>query len=231
MTYKAVPPIAPSIGSATAADGRINNERRISAFMAFRQMLGELRQDIDRYSYMKNSYWLKALMGNQGLWLMVQYRFSRWVHFHFQVPVLRLGLKLVGAITQKFLEMITGVEIPNRAEIGGGLFMPHANGIIIHMEAKIGRNCNISQQVTVGVGGNAMTGTPTIGDRVFLGPGAKLFGPITVGNDVAVGANAVVLKDLPDRAVAVGVPAKVVSHKGAMNLVTYRGHPTASIQE
>jgi serine O-acetyltransferase len=231
MTYKAVPPIADAIGSATAAaDGRLNNERRISAFMAFRRMLGELRQDIDRYTYMKNNYWLKALIGNQGLWLMVQYRVSRWVHFYFHVPVLRLGLKLLGAITQKLLEMITGVELPNRAEIGGGLFMPHANGIIIHMEAKIGSNCNIGQQVTVGVGGTDMAGTPTIGDRVFLGPGAKLFGPITVGDDVAVGANAVVLKDLPDRAVAVGVPAKVVSHKGAMNLVLYRGHP-ATIQD
>jgi serine O-acetyltransferase len=121
------------------------------------------------------------------------------------------------------VEMITSVELPNRAEIGGGVFMPHANGIVIHIDAKIGCNCNISQQVTIGVGGTDPSGTPTIGDRVFLGPGAKLFGPITVGDDVAIGANAVLMKDLPDHVVAVGIPAKVISDKGSRELVLYRG--------
>jgi serine O-acetyltransferase len=231
MTYKAVPPIDSSIELATALDGGLNDERPIGSIMAFRRMLADLQQDIDRYSYMQHRHWLKVLIDSPGLWVMVQYRSSRWVHFHCHVPVLRFWLKLLGAISQKIIEMITSVELPNRAEIGGGLFMPHANGIVIHIDAKIGRNCNISQQVTVGVGGSDTIGTPIIGDRVFLGPGAKLFGPISIGDDVAVGANAVLMQDLPDRAVAVGVPAKVVNHKGAMNLVLYRGHPAATIQE
>jgi serine O-acetyltransferase len=66
-------------------------------------------------------------------------------------------------------------------------------------------------------------GSPKLGDRVFVGPGACLFGSITIGNDVAIGANAVVTKDLPDNAVAVGVPAKIVSYKGSQDFIDYPG--------
>jgi serine O-acetyltransferase len=221
MRYKAA---ASRRGSmAPRLDDTPQYAERTSAFAAFRMMLADLRLDIDRYAYMKTGHWLKSLVSNQGLWVMVQYRFSRWVHFHVHIPGVRLILKLLCAISRKSIEVLMGVELPNRAEIGGGLFMPHANGIIIHIDAKIGAYCNISQQVTVGVGGDDPAGTPTIGDRVFLGPGAKLFGPITIGNDVAIGANAVVMKDLPDHVVAAGIPAQVVSQKGSKHLVLYRG--------
>jgi serine O-acetyltransferase len=205
----------------------------ITAGAAWRQMWADLQRDLDRYVYMQPEpeplpglpLWriLRAFLGRPGMWVMLQYRVSRWVHFHLHIPVLRSLLKLVCAIWQKLVEMITSVELPNRAEIGGGVFMPHANGIVIHIDAKIGCNCNISQQVTIGVGGTDPSGTPTIGDRVFLGPGAKLFGPIAVGDDVAIGANAVLMKDLPDHVVAVGIPAKVISDKGSRELVLYRG--------
>jgi serine O-acetyltransferase len=222
MTYKLSTPkrsrITPMIVSSSDS-----HERSPSSLAAFRLMLVELRQDIDRYTYMNNSNWLKSLLGHQGLWVMVQYRLSRWVHFHCHIPGLRFLLKLFGAISQKLIEILTGVELPNRAEIGGGFFMPHANGIIIHIDAKIGRNCNIGQQVTVGVGGSEVTGTPVIGDRAFLGPGAKIFGPIQIGDDVAIGANAVVLKDVPSHAVAAGIPARIISHKGSGKLVQFRG--------
>jgi serine O-acetyltransferase len=206
---------------------------RATTWVAWRQMWADLQRDLDRYVYMQLDQpptgvamlWriLRAFLGRPGMWVMLQYRVSRWVHFHLHIPVLRPLLKLVCAIWQKLVEMITSVELPNRAEIGGGVFMPHANGIVIHIDAKIGCNCNISQQVTIGVGGTDPSGTPTIGDRVFLGPGAKLFGPITVGHDVAIGANAVVMKDLPNHVVAVGIPAKVISEKGSRELVLYRG--------
>jgi serine O-acetyltransferase len=220
MTYKAVTPRHGAIESEGDATPQYT---RINALAAFQSMLADLRLDIDRYTYMQKSNWLKSLLGHQGLWVMVQYRLSRWVHFHVHIPGLRFGLKLLCAIGQKMIEILTSVELPNRAEIGGGVFMPHANGIVIHIDAKIGTNCNISQQVTIGVGGTDPSGTPVIGDRVFLGPGAKVFGPITVGDDVAIGANAVVMKDIPNHAVTVGIPAKVISQKGSLNLVLYRG--------
>jgi serine O-acetyltransferase len=205
----------------------------ITAGAALQQMLTDLQHDLDRYTYMqpeqlvggRSTRWLglRALLGRPGMWVMLQYRVSRWVHFYVHIPGLRSILKFICAVWQKLVEMMTGVELPNRAEIGGGVFMPHANGIVIHIDAKIGRNCNISQQVTIGVGGSDPSGTPTIGDRVFFGAGAKVFGPITVGDDVAIGANAVVTKDLPNHVVAVGIPAKVISDKGSVALILYPG--------
>jgi serine O-acetyltransferase len=216
MTYKAA---ASRHNEIEPAFGATTQPVRITAFAAFQMMLADLQLDIDRYNYMQQSNWLRSLLGRQGLWVMTQYRLSRWVHFHVHIPGLRFGLKLLCAIGQKMIEILTGVELPNRAEIGGGVFMPHANGIVIHIDAKIGTNCNISQQVTIGVGGTDPSGTPVIGDRVFLGPGAKVFGPITVGDDVAIGANAVVIKDIPSHAVTVGIPAKVIITDQGMLMV------------
>jgi serine O-acetyltransferase len=194
------------------------------AIQALKITLAELREDIDRYVYTDHFHWIIALLFKQGLWVTMQYRISRWVHYYFHIPILRPIAKAVCAFWQKLIEMITGVELPNRAEIGAGLYMPHANGIVVHIDAKIGRYCNIAQQVTIGVGGrNLDRGTPILGDRVFIGPGAKLFGPIELGNDVAIGANAVLMKDLPDCAVAVGVPAKVISYAGSQEFILYRG--------
>jgi serine O-acetyltransferase len=86
----------------------------------------------------------------------------------------------------------------------------------------IGENCNISQGVTIGQAGReGKQLTPIIGDRVYIGPGAKIFGGIKIGNDVAIGANAVLTKDLPDNAVAVGVPAKIVSYEGSHDFVIF----------
>jgi serine O-acetyltransferase len=137
--------------------------------------------------------------------------------------VIRQTLKVLCAIWQKLIEITTGSEFPNRAEIGKGLFIPHAVGITIHTDAKIGEYCNLSQHITIGVGGRGeKRGTPKLGERVFVGPGACIFGPITIGNDVAIGANAVVTKDLPDNAVAVGVPAQIISYKGSQDFIVYR---------
>jgi serine O-acetyltransferase len=188
----------------------------------FKTMLANLRADIDRYSATDNLNWLIALTC-QGVWIMAQYRFSRWVHNRVHFPVIRPVLKIFCVIWRKLIEICTGSEFPNRAEIGKGLFIPHAVGITIHIDAKIGENCNLGQHVTIGMGGRGdKKGTPKLGDRVYVGPGACIFGSITIGNDVAIGANAVVTKDLPDNAVAVGVPAKIISYQGSKDFITYR---------
>lgn len=91
---------------------------------------------------------------------------------------------------------------------------------MISAGADIGENCNISQGVTIGVVNRGpKAGAPSIGDRVYIGPGAKIIGNIKIGNDVAIGANAVVTKDIPDNAVAVGVPAKVISYEGSAGYI------------
>jgi serine O-acetyltransferase len=120
------------------------------------------------------------------------------------------------------VEIATGISIPFTARIGPGLYIGHFGGIILSPETVLGENCNISQGVTIGQAGReGKQLTPIIGDRVYIGPGAKIFGGIKIGNDVAIGANAVVTKDLPDNAVAVGVPAKIVSYEGSKDFVIF----------
>ena len=107
-------------------------------------------------------------------------------------------------------------------EIDGGLYVGHAEGggIIINDNVKIGKNCNLHHGVTIGVKNRGKNpGVPTIGANVYIGPGAKVFGGIMIGNNVAIGANAVVISDVPDNAVVVGVPAKIVSYAGSEGLV------------
>lgn len=88
---------------------------------------------------------------------------------------------------------------------GGGLRIPHLNGIIISPVAKVGADCTIFHQVTLGVNGRKSLGVgPTLGDRVSIGTGAKIIGPVRIGDDVTIGANAVVTKDIPNGATVVG---------------------------
>lgn len=186
-------------------------------------MLDDFRSDIDRYVMTHKKYWLYLVLTQQGLWALLEYRFSRWVRIHFHVPLLRQLLIILCFIWHKLIEITTGIDIPNQVEIGKGLYIGHFGGIFIFADVKMGEYCNLSQGVTIGSGGRGEnSGCPKLGDRVFIGPGAKIFGLITIGNDVAIGANAVVIKDLPDNAVAVGVPAKIISYKGSKDFIVYR---------
>jgi serine O-acetyltransferase len=107
----------------------------------------------------------------------------------------------------RFWSVITGADIPLNCKIGGGLLLNHPNGIVIHPAARIGVNCLISQQVTVG--GREKTGLPEIGGHVDVGAGAKILGPVRVGDHAKIGANAVVVNDVPSGAIAIGIPAKI----------------------
>ncbi|MHB8135345.1 MAG: serine O-acetyltransferase [Anaerolineaceae bacterium] len=109
-----------------------------------------------------------------------------------------------------------GIGISFLTEIGSGFYIGHFGGIFIYPDCKIGKNCNISQGVTIGNANRGKNkGYPTIGDNVYIAPGAKIIGAVQVGNYVAIGANCVVTKDVPDHAVIVGIPGKVISLKGS----------------
>lgn len=109
--------------------------------------------------------------------------------------------------------MVFGIEISPKVDIGGGLFLPHTVGTVIGA-ARIGINCTIMQGVTLGASTPDLNFTaavrPVVGDNVTIGSGAKIFGGIVVGNNCNIGANAVVLCDVPEYALAVGVPAKIL---------------------
>jgi serine O-acetyltransferase len=111
----------------------------------------------------------------------------------------------------RFWSTVAGADIPLNARLGGGLLLPHPNGVVIHPEAVIGPNCLIFQQVTIG--GGAKPGVPTLGGHVDIGAGAKLLGGITVGDHAKIGANAVVVTDVPPGSTAVGVPAKILANR------------------
>jgi serine O-acetyltransferase len=120
-----------------------------------------------------------------------------------------------------------GISVPFQTEIGPGFYIGHFGGIVISAKSKIGKNCNVSQGVTLGRANRGRNkGYPTVGDNVYLGPGAKIVGAVKIGNNVAVGANCVVTKDIPDDAVVVGVPGEVISSRGSedyVNRTDYEG--------
>jgi serine O-acetyltransferase len=123
-------------------------------------------------------------------------------------------------VASKIIEILTGISIPFTARIGKGLYIGHFGGIIIGSSVVIGKYCNISHGVTIGQGGRGgRQYSPRIGNRVYIAPGAKVFGGITIGDDVAIGANAVVVKDIPSKAVAVGIPAKVINYNSSKDFI------------
>lgn len=114
-----------------------------------------------------------------------------------------------------------GISIPFNTSIGSGFYIGHFGGIVVNEKSVIGKNCNISQGVTLGQSNRGKNkGYPVVGNNVYIGPGAKIVGAVKIGNDVAIGANCVVTKDIPDHSVVVGIPGKVISQEGANGYVT-----------
>lgn len=113
-----------------------------------------------------------------------------------------------------------GIQIPWSTKIGKGFYIGHFGAIVVNGCSIIGNNVNISQGVTIGKTNRGKNqGCPIIGDRVYIGPGAKIIGGVKIGNDVAIGANAVVTHDIPDNACVIGVPARVISMNGSKGYV------------
>lgn len=110
-------------------------------------------------------------------------------------------------LVHRFWSVITQSEIHLNTHIEGGLRLPHPTGIIIHPDARIGPNCQIFHQVT-------LASSVVMGGHVDLGAGAKIIGPLTIGDHVEVGANCVVTKDIENNTTVAGVPAKVLHIKG-----------------
>jgi serine O-acetyltransferase len=119
----------------------------------------------------------------------------------------------VHSVGHRFWGAVSGADIPLNCSLGGGLLLPHPSGVVIHPGARVGVNCIIFQQVTLGTLGES--GAPVVGGDVLLGAGAKVLGGVTIGDHAQVGANAVVLRDVPAGATAVGIPARPLPGGGA----------------
>ncbi len=121
---------------------------------------------------------------------------------------LRVLLKKWAVLRHRFWSVVTAADIPLNCQIGGGLLLPHPNGIVIHRLARIGPNCLIFHQVTIGTR-SGVVNPPVIGGHVDIGAGAKILGDVRIGDHACIGANAVVLKDVPAGKTAIGIPAVI----------------------
>ena len=123
-------------------------------------------------------------------------------------------LNFLARFISQVARFFTGIEIHPGAIIGKNLFIDHGMGVVIGETAEIGDNCVIYHQVTLGgTGKDKGKRHPTLGDNVMISTGAKVLGPIYIGSNSKIGANAVVLEDIPENSTAVGIPAKVVRTK------------------
>ncbi len=153
----------------------------------------------------------EVLLLYPGLHALLAYRLAHILHQH--------GYFMLARTVSQSARFLTGIEIHPCATIGKGLFIDHGCAVVIGETAEIGDNCTIYQGVTLGgTGKDVGKRHPTLGDNVMVGAGAKILGPVHIGNNVKIAAGAVVLKDIPDDSTAVGIPAKVVKSVDRKNV-------------
>lgn len=151
------------------------------------------------------------------------YIYSFWMRtcaYLKSLPILKYLCFPIAWLILRHYEIKYGIAISYRTKIGSGLYIGHFGGIVVNTHAIIGKNCNLSHQVTLGVANRGEhKGYPVIGDDVYIGPGAKIIGNVHVGDRAAVGANCVVTRDVPEDGVVAGVPGKIISLGGSAGYV------------
>ena len=136
-----------------------------------------------------------------------RHRRAHWFYTH--------GMKFIARVISQRTKFLTGIEIHPAAKIGRGVFIDHGEGVVIGETAEVGNNVIIYQGVTLGgTGKDKGKRHPTVHDNVMISAGAKVLGPITIGEGSKIGAGSVVLKDVPPHSTVVGVPGRVVRLRG-----------------
>lgn len=149
----------------------------------------------------------EVLLLYSGLHALMAYRVSHWLFKHKRFILARW--------LSQHAKYKTGIEIHPGAAIGKGLFIDHGMGVVIGETAEVGDYCTLYQGVTLGgTGKDKGKRHPTLGNNVMVGAGAKILGPFKVGDNTKIGANALVLSEVPPNSTAVGVPARVVKLNG-----------------
>jgi serine O-acetyltransferase len=164
-------------------------------------MFKQLRSDYRRHN--------KSIL-NPAFWAICNYRFGKRVMRIKFVPLRWILSKIYGF--NLWITLITiGTRLLREIKIGEDFHIIHPWNIHIHPDTVIGDRCGIMHEVTIGT--NMRPGAPVIGNDVFIGPGAKILGKITIGNGATIAANSLVIKDVPPYSVAIGVPAKIRKRK------------------
>jgi serine O-acetyltransferase len=159
-------------------------------------MFGRLRGDFNRH---------ERKLGNMGVWVLAVYRYGRWAK---ELPQpLRFAADRVYHALDLGIQIATGCVIPREVEIGEAPHLVHHFDIRIHPGVKIGDRVGIMHEVTIATTMHRL-GAPTIGNDVFIGAGAKIIGPVKIGDGAVIAPNSLVIADVPAGATAMGVPAK-----------------------
>ena len=148
----------------------------------------------------------------QGFWVMVVYRFGRWRYGVRPAPIRKL-FSMAYKVAFKVVQILTGIELPCEVPVGKGFRIDHFGGVVISGYASFGDDCIVRNGVTIGLKNIDEPSAPHLGNRVNIGAGAKCLGAICIGNNVDIGANAVVISDVPDNSIAVGIPARILTKK------------------
>jgi len=144
-----------------------------------------------------------------GTVAVIVHRFGRWV-YSLKIPVIRQVMIFIYLVINTICLAITGIHVQRESDIGPGLVIHNSNCIFI-LAKRIGHSCTVNQGVSVAsVRG---TGWPTLGNNVYLGAGCKVMGGVTVGDNVVVSANSLVVVDVPSNCTVMGVPARIISRE------------------
>jgi serine O-acetyltransferase len=189
-------------------------------------------RDYDRhYVYRDDLGWrgkIRLMLELQPHWAVCAYRMGRSLKTR-PIPVLQPLAWGVFRLWEYAARAISGVHLDVDARIGPGLYMGHFGSVCVEAGVIIGEDCSIGQMNFIGAGGaEARPGLPVLGDRVYLGTSCRVVGGVRVGDDVAVGAGAAVMDDIPDKGVVVGNPAKVVNLSGSGDFVKLRNRPASA---
>lgn len=181
------------------------NEKRKSKNNIFTDLSENVKAVMDKDPAARS--YISVLINTPGVHAIFFHRIAHFLHTH--------GLIFIARVISQLNRFFTGIEIHPGAVIGKRLFIDHGMGVVIGETAVMGDDCTMYHGSTLGGTGNH-TGKrhPTLGNNVLISSGAKVLGPVTIGDNSKIGANAVVLRDVPANATAVGIPAKVVKLNG-----------------
>ena len=170
-------------------------------------LLQQIADDFCWYSRGVPGHTALGTLFNRYFWLVATYRYGAWA-VRLRVPVVSQLARLIYVIVNPFFSIVTGAEIRPGARIGRGFTVHTGRGLLITNGVVIGDNCTVNTGVCiVNRANDGAEGVPTLGSHVRVGVGAKILGGVHVGDRTLVGANAVVLDDVPPHHLAVGVPA------------------------
>lgn len=151
------------------------------------------------------------------------FKYNFWMRTCFYTKnnlILRYSVYPVAFLLLNHFKYKFGISIPHETKIASGFYIGHFGGIVVSRHSIIGKNCNISHGVTIGrVNRGDNKGSPVLGDNIYIGAGAKIIGAVKIGTNVAIGANSVVTKNIPDNSVVIGIPGKVISQEGSIGYV------------